>query len=415
MKISTLSIGDELIYGEVVDTNASRIAARLYDQGLKVQRHELVGDDEPAIIDALTHLAERSEVVVVTGGLGPTSDDLTAQAAATAAGQPLVLNEEALVRMQAFVSKEGGEYMAVTRRQALLPADSVLIPNPTGTASGFIITWNSCRLIFLPGVPSEMIRMLDDTVLPFILGRVVRNRVVKTKVFTLFGISEAAMNHHLTDLSDPSNQGTSLALAFCVSFPTIELKLRGEGESDHAVVAILESAAATVRERLGEYIVAEDGTSLDDEVARALREKKITLSLAESCTGGFIAKRITDLAGSSSYFLEGAVVYSNRAKSRLLGVPEEMIVKHGAVSREVAEAMARGERISAGSDLALAVTGVAGPGASEEKPAGMVFIALADEKGCEVREYLFGGNRQQVRMLTTTTALDWIRRYLLER
>ena len=412
MKISTLSIGDELIYGEVADTNSARIAASLYDLGLKVRQHLLVGDDLGAIVDALEILATGSDVLVVTGGLGPTGDDLTAQAAAAATGQELLLNEEALAAMQAFVGREGGEFMAATRRQALLPAGCTLIPNPTGTASGFILTLNGCYLLFLPGVPSEMIRMLDGTVLPFIRERFVKKVVIGTKVFTTFGIAEAEMDRIMGDLPD-SNAG--LALAFRVSFPTIDLKLRGEGDTAAGVAELLAGAAATVRQRLGEFIVAEAGATLDDEVARLFRETGVTISLAESCTGGLIAKRLTDCAGSSAYFLEGAVVYSNGAKHRLLGVPEKMILQHGAVSAEVAEAMAQGERLAAGSDIALAVTGVAGPGASEEKPAGMVFIALADGEGCQVREYGFSGDREQVRTLTAVTALDWLRRYLLTR
>ena len=410
MKISTLSIGDELLYGEVVDTNSARIAARLYDRGIKVRRHLLVGDDGDAISDALVSLSVDSEAVIVTGGLGPTSDDLTAEAAAAATGQRLVFNDEAFRRMAEFVGREGGEFMAATRRQALLPSECTLIPNPTGTASGFIVTRSRCHLIFLPGVPTEMIRMLDETVLPFIMSRLKEKVTIRTKVFTLLGIAEAEIDRIMTDLPDPV---AGLSVAYRVRFPTIDLKLRGEGDGEVAVAELLSEGTARVRERLGEFIVAEDGTTLDDEVARLLRGKGVTVSLAESCTGGLIAKRLTDVAGSSVYFLEGNVVYSNIAKSRLLGVPEELIREHGAVSAAVAKAMAQGGRSASGSAITLAVTGVAGPGASEEKPAGTVFIALADGKGCHVREFGFRGDRRQVRSLTAAAALDWLRRYLV--
>lgn len=410
MKISTLSIGDELLCGTVVDTNAATIAARLSDRGVTVQRHLLVGDSGSAIREALDLLAGGSDAVIVSGGLGPTLDDLTAQAAAAATGRPLVLNGEALHRMREFVGREGGRYHAAVDRQALLPEGCELIPNPAGTASGFTVTLRGCLLIFLPGVPSEMIRMLDETVLPLLGERNGGEASIRTKLFTLFGIPEAEIDRLIGDLHDPA---AGLTVAFRVTFPTIELKLRGEGEDD-AVEGILERGAAAVRERLGEFIVAEDGATLDGEVARLFREKGVTLSLAESCTGGLIAMRITDLAGSSAYFLEGTVVYSNGAKSRLLGVPGRLIEEKGAVCAEVATAMAVGSRKAAGSDLALAVTGVAGPGASEAKPAGTVFIALADWEGCAVREYRFPGNRHQVRTLTAWTALDWLRRYLAD-
>jgi nicotinamide-nucleotide amidase len=412
MKISTLSIGDELIYGEVVDTNSTHIAASLYDVGIKVQRHLLVGDNEPDIMESIEALAERSEVVIVTGGLGPTADDLTSRAAARVTGRRLILNDEALSHMREFIGKEGGEFHAATERQALLPAKSTIIPNPTGTACGFIISWNGRYLIFLPGVPSEMTRMLADTVLPFVQERLRQKVTIRTKVFTLFGISEAEIDQIIRDIPDTDD---GLSVAFRVRFPTIDVKLRGEGDGESAVAALLEKASAVIRERLGDYIVAEDGATLDEEVARLFRGAGLTVSLAESCTGGLIAKRLTDVAGSSTYFLQGAVVYSNAAKIRMLKVPAKLIDEKGAVSAEVATTMARGARKDAGSDIALAVTGVAGPGATEEKPAGTVFIALADGKGVTVKEYHFSGDRRKVRTLTAVTALDWFRRYLLER
>lgn len=412
MKISTLSIGDELIYGEVVDTNSSHIATRLYDLGIKVQRHLLVGDNEPDIMESIEALAERSEAVIVTGGLGPTADDLTARSAAKVTGRRLILNDEALNHMREFVGKEGGTFLAATERQALLPTKSTIIPNPTGTACGFIITWNGRYLIFLPGVPSEMARMLDNTVLPFVQERLRQKVTIRTKVFTLFGISEAEIDQIICDVPNPD---AGLSVAFRVKFPTVEVKLRGEGEGEAAVAALLVKAASVIRGRLEDFIVAEDGATLDEEVARLFREQGVTVSLAESCTGGLIAKRLTDVAGSSAYFLEGAVVYSNTAKTRMLQVPEKVINEKGAVSAEVARAMASGALTGAGSDIALAVTGVAGPGATDEKPAGTVFIALADRKGCTVKEYHFSGNRHQVRSFTAFTALDWLRRYLVAR
>jgi nicotinamide-nucleotide amidase len=412
MKISTLSIGDELVYGEVMDTNSAHIAAKLYDVGIKVQRHLLVGDNEPDIMESIEALAERSEALIVTGGLGPTADDLTARAAAKVTGRRLILNDEALNHMREFVGKEGGEFHAATERQALLPAKSTIIPNPTGTASGFIITWYGRYLFFLPGVPSEMARMLDDTVLPFVQERLRQKVTIRTKIFTLFGIPEAEIDQIIRDVPDTDN---GLSVAFRVRFPTIDVKLRGEGDGEEMVAALLEKAASVVRERLDDYIVAEDGATLDEEVARLFREKGVTVSLAESCTGGLIAKRLTDVAGSSAYFLQGAVVYSNAAKTRMLKVPAKVIDEKGAVSAEVARAMARGARKVAGSNISLAVTGVAGPGATEEKPAGTVYIALADGKGCMVKGYHFRGDRRQVRSLTAFTALDWLRRYLLLR
>lgn len=409
MKISTLSIGDELVSGEVVDTNAAHIAARLRERSIRVQQHLLVGDSEPDIMDAIELLTDRSDAVIVTGGLGPTADDLTTRAAARVAGQQLVLHEEALQHAREFIKNTGGTFYAAEERQALLPAECAVIPNPSGTACGFIITWKGRFLIFLPGVPSEMKRMIEATVIPFLEERQLDRTTTLAKSFTLFGLPEAEIGRIISATLGPEGPD----VAYRVRFPLVDVKLRGTGTRAETVEAILEQAVTAVRKSLGDWIVCEDGVSFDEEVARLLRGQGLTISLAESCTGGLIAKRLTDIAGSSAYFLEGSVVYSNTAKTRILNVPENLIEEQGAVSAAVAEAMARGARTAAGSDIALAVTGVAGPGASEEKPAGTVFIALADRNGCGVREFHFKGDRSQVRSLTAYTALDWLRRDLL--
>lgn len=411
MKITTLSIGDELLFGEVVDTNAAGIAARLYDRGIKVQRHLLVGDSEPDIMNAIETLAERSDAVIVTGGLGPTADDLTARAAAKVTSRRLVPNEEAVAHMMAFMGSDASSFHAATDKQTLLPIRSIVIPNPLGTACGFIITWNGRYLIFLPGVPSEMIRMIDDTVLPFLVERWRQKTTVKTRGLTVFGISEAELDQLAREVPLPEG----VEAAFCVKFPLIELKFRMEGESESLVEESLEAALQIMREKLGRIVVAEGNVTLEEEVGRLCRNAGVTLALAESCTGGLIATRLTDIAGSSAYLLEGMVAYSNGAKTRSLKVPAELIRTKGAVSADVAKAMARGVKKAAGSDIALAVTGVAGPGASEEKPAGLVYIALASGRSCQVQEFRFQGNRHQIRTLTVTVALDWLRRHLLSR
>ncbi|BDV44699.1 CinA-like protein [Geotalea uraniireducens] len=411
MKAALLSIGDELLLGETVDTNAAVIAGRLYGVGVAVRRQLTVGDDEEAIAEALDSLAAEHQLVIATGGLGPTDDDVTARAAAQASGRRLVLHEEALARLQDFFARRGREMHPANERQCLLPARVTLVPNPTGTASGFQLLHRDCLLIFLPGVPGEMVRMLEETVLPLVLARRDESRVVRTRQLTLFGVSEAEIGARLTGLTVAR---PGLGVAYCVDYPLVQVRLRGEGDGSEAVQRLLDGAAAEVRERLGEHIVAEDGESIDLAVARLFREKRVSLALAESCTGGLIAKRITDVAGSSAYFLLGAVTYANGAKVRLLDVPEELLAAKGAVSAEVAMAMAKGARRLAGSDLALAVTGIAGPeGGDAVKPVGTVFIALADRAGCTSKEYRFSGSRDQIRTVTAVTALDWLRRRLL--
>ncbi len=411
MKISTLSIGDEVLLGEIVDTNAAHIAARLYDNGFKNRRHLCVGDSEPDIMEAVEELAGHNDFVIATGGLGPTVDDLTARAVARAVGRRLVLNEEALNHLRERYRLMGRELLQSAEKQALLPSKTTLIPNPSGTACGFIVPHKGCFLMFLPGVPAEMKRMLEDTVIPFILSRAKRTGFIGTRVMRVLGLGEPQIENLLKDLARPRE---GVDIAYCVSFPEVEVKLRGEGEDHARLDQLLDVVAEKARERLGAHLVAEGGETIDSVVAALFRRKGVTLSLAESCTGGMIAKRVTDLAGSSAYFLEGAVTYSNEAKVGRLGVPAELLAKEGAVSAVVAMAMARGVRTTTGSDIGLAVTGIAGPeGGTEEKPVGTVFLALATGGDCKAKKYHFNWSRDRIRTMTAFTALDWLRRHLM--
>jgi len=411
MKISTLSIGDEVIFGEIVDTNAPHIAARLYDEGFKVRQHLCVGDSEPDIIEAVDALAGHNDFVIATGGLGPTVDDLTARAVARATGRRLILNDDALAHLKERYRSMGRELLRASEKQALLPSKSTLIPNPLGTACGFIVPHKGSFLLFLPGVPVEMKRMLEETVIPFIISRSRQTSMVKTRLLRVFGLSEPQTEELLKGLSRPDE---GLTIAYCVDFPEIEVKLRGQGEDEAMLQEALLLMEQQVRERLGDHVVALGEETIDTVVAALFREKGVTLSLAESCTGGLVAKRITDMAGSSAYFLEGAVTYGNVAKIRQLQVPVELLEKEGAVSAAVAMAMARGIRNASGSDIGLAVTGIAGPdGGSEDKPVGTVFLALAGRSDCTAKRYRFNGSRERIRAITAFTAMDWLRRHLL--
>jgi len=414
MRISTLSIGEELICGQLTDTNAGTIASTLLAEGLRIQRHLAVGDNEPDIIGALNDLGRVSDAIIVTGGLGPTADDLTSRAAARATGRRLVIHEEARAHVREMSGKlENLIFCPLSDKQAMIPTKSALIPNPNGTACGFHLMNNGCFMFFMPGVPSEMIVMLRDTVIPFLLERIPRKRVIRSVSLNLFGPCEAEVDELLLDVAKPE-QG--LTLGICVSFPWMKVTLRGEGDNDDAATDLLLPAVRAVRERLKEYCFSSGDTSMDDAVAELFRDRCLTLSLAESCSGGLVAKRITDIPGSSRYFCEGVVTYSNASKMRLLGVSSEVLNSCGAVSAECASAMAKGVRLASGSDLGLAVTGIAGPdGGSEEKPVGTVYISLAAADGCWTKRFQFNGSRDEVRVLTAWTALDWLRRYLLKK
>jgi nicotinamide-nucleotide amidase len=414
MRVSTLSIGDELICGQVTDTNAGTIAARLLEEGLRVQRHLAVGDNEADIISALGDLERMSDAIIITGGLGPTADDLTSRAAARATGRRLVIHEEARNHVRTMSGKLDNLIVCpLSDKQAMIPTKSALIPNPNGTACGFHLMHNGCFMFFMPGVPSEMVVMLLETVIPFVLSRVTAKRVIRTVSLNLFGPCEAEVDEMLRGIARP-DQG--LTLGICVTFPVIKVTLRAEAASDDGATDLLVPAVRVMRERLKEFCFSSGDISMDETVAELFRDRCLTLALAESCSGGLIAKHITDVPGSSRYFCEGFVTYSNEAKMRLLGVSAELLNSCGAVSSECASAMAKGVRAAAGSDLGLAVTGIAGPdGGSEEKPVGTVYISLAAPDGCWTKRFQFNGNRDEVRTLTTWTALDWLRRYLLKK
>lgn len=411
MTIATLSIGDELMLGEIVDTNAPFVASRLYAEGYRVARHLAVGDDEETIAAAIRDLARDHRVIVATGGLGPTEDDVTARAAARAFGQELSLREEVMEHIRTVAARLGRTLHPRNEQQAWLPTAAELIPNPVGTAFGFCLHRDDCTLFVLPGVPDEMAAMFVASVLPALRRLLPSPPLLRTRVLKVFGLPEADVSARIGDLAGPG-----ITVAYRVVFPEVQVKFRATGSDPAAVRQALDAVAAEAYERLGSNVFAEGEESLDRVVARLFRERGMTLALAESCTGGLIAKRITDLPGSSAYFLQGIVAYANEAKERLLGVPKDLLERHGAVSREVAEAMAKGVRQRAGTDLGLAVTGVAGPdGGSEEKPVGTVYIALADAEGCRSERFLFGGSRDKVRVRTAFTALDWLRHRLTTR
>lgn len=412
MRIATLSIGDELLCGQIIDRNAATIAAALLDQGLRVQRHVTVGDNELDIMSALTELGRMSDAVIVSGGLGPTADDLTTHAAARATGRRLVINDEARAHLHTMSEKMDRPVVCqLSDKQAMLPAKTTLIPNPTGTACGFQLMHNGCFMFFLPGVPSEMAPMLHASVLPFLAKRVSGKRFVRTLHLNVFGPCEAEVDELLSGIARPE-QG--LQMGICVSFPAMRLTLRAEADSIPAAEALLAPAGQAVRERLKQHVYSSGDQSLEETVADLLRRQGLTLALAESCTGGMIAQSLTSLPGSSLFFREGAVTYSNEAKVRQLGIPADLVTARGAVSSEVATAMARGIRSVAGSDLGLAVTGIAGPdGGTPDKPVGTVFIALAAADGRWTKRFQFSGSRGEIRTISTWMALDWLRRYLL--
>lgn len=411
MKVELITIGNELTSGEVVDTNAAFMAEALAEAGIEVVFITTTGDNPWHIEDALLRAQERAEVVVVSGGMGPTKDDITVSSAAKALGLPLVLHKEILEGLRKRFAQRGMEMPVSNEKQAFFPQQAEIFPNPLGTACGFILRRLGKFFIFLPGVPRELKYLFKENVIPF-LGKERKEKIViRSATLKVFGYTESAIADLLKDI-DP--QEFSACLAYLPRFPENHVKITIKGSSLDEVEGNLGKLMEIIRENLQGRVIAMNQERLEEIVGHLLRSNHATLAVAESCTGGLVAHRLTQIPGSSDYFERGIVVYSNAAKVQMLQVPESLITAVGAVSAEVAEKMAERVRQVSTATLGLAITGIAGPaGGSEDKPVGSVFIALASPQGTVSKKYQFIGDRNQVQVISAYTAIDWVRRYFL--
>jgi nicotinamide-nucleotide amidase len=409
MEIAVLTIGDELLNGDLADTNTPAICRALANHALILSESATVGDSEANIVRALRRLALDCDAVIVTGGLGPTEDDLTAKAAAKAFSRSLSLNDQALSQIRARFISMRREMHPANEKQAMLPSRCSIIPNHNGTAPGFKLDHEEADLFFLPGVPQEMLAMLNDFVIPALLGNVLELPQMCRRNITVFGLPEPEVESRLGHSLLPDG----VDVAFNVDFPVVVVKLRASGE---LAPKQIDRAELAVRKALGDHVAGIGDESLAGNTAQYLSSAGLTLALAESCTGGLIAKLLTDQAGASTFLERSVVSYANSAKMDCLNVPGTILEKHGAVSVECAEAMARGAKVTAQTDIGLSVTGIAGPdGGTEEKPVGTVFMAMTGPDTDRVERFQFHGTRDQVRTRTAFTALNWLRLYAINR
>jgi nicotinamide-nucleotide amidase len=408
MTAAVLCIGTELTRGELLNSNATWLAESLTRIGLEVTAVDCVDDDRGRIEAYLQRLSAEQRVLVCTGGLGPTTDDITTECAARVAGVELQRDQASLEHIQERLRRYGRpELLASNAKQADFPAGARILRNPTGTAPGFGVKLGGCAAYFMPGVPSEMKAMFDSSIAPELAGLVSEAR--HQIVLRCFGLPESEVNDRLAGVE--ARYG--VVIGYRASLPEIEVKVLARATTGDAALDVARRAAADVRGRLGDYVYGEGFGSLPEHVGALLGERGLTLAIAESCTGGLAAELVTRIAGSSRYFLGGAVAYANAAKTALLGVPAELITAHGAVSGEVARAMAEGVRARLGADLGLAFTGIAGPeGGTEQKPVGLVHWALARASGTEQRERVFAGGRLDIRRRAAFAGFDLIRRSL---
>lgn len=410
----TIAIGSELLIGGRTDSNSLRIADMLGPLGIAVRFKSIVGDDAGDIAAVLKTAVGRAGVVIMTGGLGPTVDDCTREAVARATGRRLARRKDALEGLTARLAQWGRTPNKGQLRQALIPSGACVLLNPVGSAPGFWLTWKGAMVVSLPGVPREMEAMMDASILPALREALRRAGAsphpLMRLVFHTWGLPEAEVDAKLAGLI-PASAGIDLGLLASPLGVLVSLTTTPGTRATHR----LAEWAAGVRSRLGDWLYAEGEETMEDVVGRLLTKRQLTVATAESCTGGLIGHRLTQVPGSSAYVDRGVICYSNRSKTEVLGVPAPLIETHGAVSAEVAGAMAQGIRERAGVSVGLSVTGIAGPGgATPGKPVGLVYIGLnADDGTALTREFRFHGDRSVIKLRSSQAALDLLRRWVL--
>ena len=410
MKAEIVVIGTELLLGQIVDTDAVYLAQRLAELGIDLYFKMTVGDNLERATWAVRESLSRAEVVITTGGLGPTQDDLTTQAVALATDCELELHTESLQRIEAFFASRSLPLLDSQRKQAMLPKGAQAIPNPVGTAPGFIFELKGKVVITLPGPPRELQPMVEQTVIPYLRHRAGKG-VIRSRVLRFAGIGEAALEDLLLDLIEGATNPTIAPLA---SPGEVRIRLTAKAADEESADALIAPVEREINRRAGQWLYGLDEETLEQAVGRLLREAGATLAVAESCTGGLIGHRLTNVSGSSDYLLCDVVAYSNQAKKGLLAVPDGILAAHGAVSAETAVAMAQGIRQVGEADYGLAVTGIAGPtGGTPQKPVGLVYMALAWLDCDEWEKHQFGGQREDVKLRAAQAALDLLRRGLL--
>lgn len=411
MNAEILSVGTELLLGHTVNTDTAIVARELSTIGINVLHCTTVGDNPGRLEEAVQQALSRSDILITTGGLGPTGDDLTKETVARVAGRPLALHEESLRRIEEyFQNRPWGESQ---KKQAWLPQGCTVLPNDVGTAPGCVFDTDAGKtVVMLPGPPSELTPMLTRYAIPCLAKK--ENAVIVSENLHVFGMGEGSVAERIDDLM----QGANPTAATYAKENEMFVRVTARAANEEQARQMMEPLAQKIRERIGSYVYATDCESLEELVVRELEKAGKTLATAESCTGGLLAKRITDVSGASQVFEMGAVTYANRIKEKVLGVSHETLEAHGAVSEETAREMARGIRLAADSDLGVGITGIAGPGGgTPEKPVGLVYIALCDGEHTWVRRMAPGSadrprSRSWQRNAAASHALDMVRRYL---
>ena len=410
MRAEIIATGTELLSGGVLDTNSLFLSEELLLLGIETAYKTVVGDGEKDMEEAFRRARDRVGVLIITGGIGPTEDDITRKVIAKIVKKRLVLNEDAHKAIHSRLAGRGKEVLVANDRQALIPAGARLLRNSVGIAPGFFLDEENTFIAVLPGVPREMRAMFTEELRPVLEERFAGKLFIRRRVLHTCGMSESAVNQAIQAIL----QSGEPAVGLTARETGVDIRIISHQASAEQAQALVDRTDAVIRKMLGDAVYSADGQAMEEVVGALLKQRRLKLAVAESCTGGLIGARITNIAGSSEYFERGVVTYSNASKTEMLGVPAELIGHHGAVSSEVAAAMAQGIRQAAKTDLGLSVTGIAGPdGGSEQKPVGLVYTALASSQGVKTTEHRFLGDREQIRARAAQMALDMVRRHLI--
>lgn len=410
MRAEIISVGTEILLGDIVNTNTQFLAKELASIGIEVYRQEVIGDNEDRLLGILEEALKRSDMVITTGGLGPTKDDLTKETACKFFNMDLELHEKSLKELEEYFSRMGRKIVESNYKQVYFPKEAIVLPNPNGTAPGAILEKNNKYIVILPGPPKEMKPMYLNHVRPYLIKK--GDGIIESKVVRVLGIGESMAAEKLKEFIE---NGVNPTVAPYAKEEDVIFRITAKAEREEEALKLIEPVKNKVKEILGEDVYGEgEDTTIERVVGDLLIKNKLKISTAESCTGGMIASRLVSISGISDAFLEGAVTYSNEAKVRTLNVKEETLKKYGAVSEETAREMAEGMAKRTGSDIAVVTTGIAGPGGgTEEKPVGLVYIGLYYKGEVFVYKNVFNGNRQEVRTKATVRALDIVRRKIM--
>jgi nicotinamide-nucleotide amidase len=410
MNAEIIGVGTELLLGQIANTDAQYLSQKLSQLGINLFYHTVVGDNMIRVKQALAIAIERVDLIITTGGLGPTMDDLTKEAIAEFLGLRLIAHQPSIDALEAFFVKRGRTISKNNYKQAYFPEGSIVLPNSVGTAPGAIVEHNDKVFVILPGPPRELQPMFENHVIPYLEAK--SDEKIVSKVLKIYGIGESVMEEKIQDILANQSNPTIAPLA---GDSELTLRITAKTPRNHDPLALIQPLENRIRERLGDVIYGVNDDTLESVVVSLLTRSSKTIAIAESCTGGLIARRITSIPGASTAFVEGMVTYSNQSKIERLGVSKDTLNKYGAVSYETATEMLKGILKATGADVGIAVTGIAGPGGgTPDKPVGLVYIAIGDKNGyMKVQDYNLLGERTRVQQTASSIALDSVRRMLL--